>query len=65
MSPNLLSIGWHIAVTGALAKIMPLDFPDIVVIPKTTEEMVRIAEIAYQYEIPIVPFGGGTGMGGG
>jgi glycolate oxidase len=41
------------------------DFPDIVVIPKTTEEMVRIAQIAYQYEIPIVPFGGGTGMGGG
>jgi glycolate oxidase len=41
------------------------DFPDIVVIPKTTEEMVRIAEIAYRHEIPIVPFGGGTGMGGG
>jgi glycolate oxidase len=41
------------------------DFPDIVVIPKTTEEMVRIAQIAYEHEIPIVPFGGGTGMGGG
>jgi len=41
------------------------DFPDIVVIPKTTEEMVRIAQIAYGYEIPIVPYGGGTGMGGG
>lgn len=41
------------------------DFPDVVVIPKTTEEMVRIGEIAYRYEIPIIPFGGGTGMGGG
>jgi FAD/FMN-containing dehydrogenase len=40
-------------------------FPDLVVIPKTTNEMVRIAEIAYQYEVPIVPYGGGTGMGGG
>ncbi len=41
------------------------DFPDIVVIPKTTEEMTRVAEIAFRYGIPIVPFGGGTGMGGG
>lgn len=41
------------------------DLPDIVVIPKTTEEMVQIAAIAYEYEISIVPFGGGTGMGGG
>jgi FAD/FMN-containing dehydrogenase len=41
------------------------DLPDIVVIPKETEEMVRIAQIALRYGIPIVPFGGGTGMGGG
>jgi glycolate oxidase len=41
------------------------DLPDIVVVPKTTEEMVRIAQIALRYEIPIIPFGGGTGMGGG
>jgi len=33
--------------------------------PKTTEEVVHIAQIALRYEIPIVPFGGGTGMGGG
>jgi glycolate oxidase len=42
-----------------------LDLPDIVVVPKTTEEVVHIAQIALTYEIPIVPFGGGTGMGGG
>jgi glycolate oxidase len=41
------------------------NLPDLVVIPKTTEEMVRIAKIAYAYGIPIIPFGGGTGMGGG
>ena len=41
------------------------NLPDLVVIPKTTEEMVQIAEIAYAYGIPIIPFGGGTGMGGG
>jgi glycolate oxidase len=42
-----------------------VDLPDIVVIPKGTEEMVQIAQIALGYGIPIVPFGGGTGMGGG
>jgi FAD/FMN-containing dehydrogenase len=41
------------------------DFPDMVVVPKTTEEMVQISKIAYEFEIPIIPFGGGTGMGGG
>jgi glycolate oxidase len=41
------------------------DLPDIVVVPKTTEEMVHIAQVALKYEIPVVPFGGGTGMGGG
>lgn len=42
-----------------------LDLPDIIVIPRTTEEMVRMTQIALHYGIPIVPFGGGTGMGGG
>ena len=41
------------------------NLPDLIVIPKTTEEMVRIVRIALEYGIPIVPFGGGTGMGGG
>jgi glycolate oxidase len=42
-----------------------VELPDIVVIPKTTEEMVQVAKIAYECEIPIIPFGGGTGMAGG
>jgi FAD/FMN-containing dehydrogenase len=42
-----------------------LDLPDIVAIPRTTEEMVGIVQIALQYGVPVVPFGGGTGMGGG
>ncbi len=41
------------------------DLPDIVVIPNDTQEMVRITEVAYRHEIPLVPFAGGTGMGGG
>jgi len=41
------------------------DLPDIVVIPRDTQEMVRITKVAYRHEIPLVPFAGGTGMGGG
>lgn len=42
-----------------------VDLPDIVVAPKTTAEVVEIVKIAYRHHIPIVPFAGGTGMGGG
>jgi len=41
------------------------DLPDIVVVPQDTEEMVRIVQVASQHELPVVPFAGGTGMGGG
>jgi len=41
------------------------DLPDIVVVPKTTDEVVEIVKIAYHHRIPVVPFAGGTGMGGG
>ncbi len=39
--------------------------PDVVVVPSTTEEVAEVVKIAYKYRIPIVPFAGGTGMGGG
>jgi glycolate oxidase len=42
-----------------------IDLPDIVVVPKTTDEVVEIVKIAYRHRIPVVPFAGGTGMGGG
>jgi FAD/FMN-containing dehydrogenase len=41
------------------------DLPDIVVVPHDTDEMVKIVQVALQYGLPIVPFAGGTGMGGG
>ncbi|HUW95599.1 MAG TPA: FAD-binding oxidoreductase, partial [Anaerolineae bacterium] len=42
-----------------------VDLPDIVVVPQTTDEVVEIVKIAHRHRIPIVPFAGGTGMGGG
>ena len=41
------------------------DLPDIIVVPHDTGEMVKIVQVAAKYELPVVPFAGGTGMGGG
>lgn len=39
--------------------------PAIVVRPTSTEEVAETVRVAYKHGIPVVPFGGGTGMGGG
>jgi len=41
------------------------DLPDIVVVPHDTSEVVCVVQVALKYKLPVVPFGGGTGMGGG
>ena len=42
-----------------------IDLPEMVVVPQDTGEMVKIVQVALKYELPVVPFAGGTGMGGG
>ena len=39
--------------------------PDVVVKPKTPEEIIDIVKIANEFRIPITPRGGGTGLSGG
>jgi FAD/FMN-containing dehydrogenase len=41
------------------------DLPDIVVVPHDTDEVVQVVQVALKYDLPVVPFAGGTGMGGG
>jgi FAD/FMN-containing dehydrogenase len=41
------------------------DLPDIVIVPHNTDEVRQAVGIALKYELPVVPFAGGTGMGGG
>jgi glycolate oxidase len=41
------------------------DLPDIVVVPHDTDEVVEVVRVALKYGLPVVPFAGGTGMGGG
>lgn len=39
--------------------------PDAVVTVKTTEEVSAVCKLCYEYEVPIVPRGAGTGLSGG
>jgi glycolate oxidase subunit GlcD len=39
--------------------------PDIVVFPKTTEEVAQIVRVANEHRIPFLPRGAGTGLSGG
>ncbi|MDR5693716.1 MAG: FAD-binding oxidoreductase [Armatimonadota bacterium] len=42
-----------------------LSFPDVVVWPESTEEVVALVRLASQHRIPITPRGGGSGVLGG
>lgn len=39
--------------------------PDIVVLPRTSQEIAEIVKLANRYHVPIVPRGAGTGLSGG
>jgi glycolate oxidase subunit GlcD len=39
--------------------------PDIVVFPRTTEEVAQVVRVANEYRIPFLPRGAGTGLSGG
>ena len=43
----------------------PLPTPDYVVHPGSAEEVSEVLQIANNYEIPVVPWGGGSGTQGG
>jgi len=42
-----------------------MSIPDIVVFPRTTEEVVGLVKIAAEYKLPLVGRGAGTGLSGG
>lgn len=60
----------HRAVRAAVPSPFPVchweeHIPDIVVLPKTTEEVVEIMKIANEFKIPVVPRAGATGLADG
>src|SRR5947208_6404813 len=42
-----------------------MSIPDVVVFPRTTEEVVSLVKIAADYKLPLVGRGAGTGLSGG
>src|SRR5918999_53668 len=43
----------------------PLARPDVVVRPRTEEEVAAVLAIAHEHRVPVVPWGGGSGPQGG
>lgn len=39
--------------------------PDVVVFPRSVEEVSALARVCHKHHLPIIPFGTGTGLEGG
>jgi alkyldihydroxyacetonephosphate synthase len=55
---------WPRALLWTKAGVAPHP-PEAVAWPETTEEVVALVRYAAQHRVPVVPFGGGSGMSGG
>lgn len=65
--PDLISYShdyWPISLHWLMKGKVPA-LPDIVVFPESTEDVVKILEFAYNEDIPVYAYGGGTGVLGG
>lgn len=53
------------AVTTWLADVFWIGFPhSVVVYPDSTEDVVKIVNVARKYRMPIIPYSGGTSLEG-
>ena len=50
---------------SSFVPLVPASLPDIVVRPRTTEEVSKVMAIAYQHSIPVTPRGAASGRTGG
>jgi len=65
--PDLISYShdyWPISFFWFLEGSIP-SMPDVVVFPESVEDVVKVMRYAYENNIPIYPYGGGTGVLGG
>ena len=46
---------------AAKAAGMPMSRPDVVVRPRTEEEVATVLAAAHEHHVPVVPWGGGSG----
>ena len=50
---------------AAKAAGTPMSRPDVVVRPRTEEEVATVLAVAHEHHVPVVPWGGGSGTQGG
>ena len=55
---------WPITLFWLLEGKVP-SLPDVVVFPEKTEDVVKVVRYAYENDVPLYPYGGGTGVLGG
>jgi len=39
-------------------------FPELILLPESTEQVSKIVKLCYKYKVPVIPFGGGTSLEG-
>src|SRR5687767_6400930 len=54
---------WPAIAAKAAGK--PLARPDVVVRPRTEEDVATVLAVAHEHRVPVVPWGGGSGTQGG
>lgn len=61
----VLSSAVDLAVYECDAETLDVATPDLVVLPKSTDEVAAVMALAYEHKIPVSPRGAGTGLSGG
>lgn len=61
----VLSSRVDLSVYECDAETLDVASPDLVVLPKSTEEVAKVMQIAFREKIPVSPRGAGTGLSGG
>lgn len=68
-SCKCLSLLGHTLKVGMVFQVNPLFLscrpPDVVVWPRSVEEVSALARLCHQHSLPMIPFGTGTGLEGG
>jgi len=62
---NVLSARSDLLVYECDGFVIEKNSPDVVVFPRSTEEVAQIVKLCRQYEVPFVPRGAGTSLAGG
>lgn len=64
ISSSVTDIENHTTNNYTLHAPEPSQRPRVVVYPSSTDDVVKVMQIAHEYQVPVVPYGGGTSIEG-